>query len=58
MLVVDANVIPTFQLAFFRHGEAPSEEHVNAFVKICDTFIRKNPLEIIGTSVLILSLYK
>ncbi|KAI0231116.1 mRNA-capping enzyme [Lamellibrachia satsuma] len=29
------------------HGETPSDEQVNAFVKICDTFIRKNPLEII-----------
>ncbi|KAK2176308.1 hypothetical protein NP493_672g01027 [Ridgeia piscesae] len=29
------------------HGETPSDEQVNAFVEICDAFIRKNPLEII-----------
>lgn len=30
------------------HGETPSKEVVKAFFSICDEFIRKNPLEIIG----------
>jgi mRNA-capping enzyme len=30
------------------HGETPSKEVVKAFFLICDEFIKKNPLEIIG----------
>ena len=45
-------VFVIFQFPFFRHGETPSDEQVNAFVEICDAFIRKNPLEIIGMSML------
>ena len=45
-------VFVIFLFPFFRHGETPSDEQVNAFVEICDAFIRKNPLEIIGRSML------
>jgi mRNA-capping enzyme len=30
------------------HGETPSEDVVKAFFFICDEFIKKNPLDIIG----------
>lgn len=30
------------------HGETPSVEQTKAFIQICDTFMRKSPLEIIG----------
>lgn len=33
---------------FSRHGETPSEEQTSAFIKLCENYMRKNPLEIIG----------
>ncbi|XP_011307620.1 mRNA-capping enzyme [Fopius arisanus] len=36
------------KLACRGHGETPSEDQTNTFIKICKTFIAKNPLEIIG----------
>ena len=30
------------------HGETPNEEAINAFVRICDSFHRSNPLALIG----------
>ena len=30
------------------HDETPSDDQTNAFVRICESFIRSNPLEIIG----------
>lgn len=30
------------------HGETPSEETIKLFVKMCDSFIKQHPLQIIG----------
>ena len=38
---------PSFPV-FLSHGETPSTEQVDMFVRVCDHFIRQKPLEIIG----------
>ena len=32
------------------HGECPNQEQVNLFTDICEKFMRKTPLEIVGES--------
>lgn len=32
----------------YRHGECPSKETMDTFLRICDSFIQKNPTELIG----------
>lgn len=33
----------------FRRDETPTAEQTRAFVDLCETFIRRNPLQAIGT---------
>lgn len=37
-------------LVFFRHGECPTPENTETFIRVCEHFSDKNPSELIGTS--------
>jgi mRNA-capping enzyme len=46
---IEAEGCKYYKLKCRGHGETPSEDAVKEFFRVCDEFIRKNPLEIIGT---------
>lgn len=38
----------TSALSFFSHGECPTPENTETFIRICENFNNKNPTELIG----------
>lgn len=45
---VEANGCSYVKMQCKGHGETPAEDQTKAFINVCDNFIKRNPLEVIG----------